>query len=180
MKAYEDFDFFCPLTATAALERIREGAHHAKIGLFSGEVNGNHFNVKFDDGGNNDPYDDPVVTGYVLREGTGCRVFARAQVPPRQEYDAKFGMGAVIFMALMILYIIWDDNCPECPPDPLIWLRLPQILLSAATLIGPPLIGWRYMNWFKKSGRYEVISKFTDYMGAGMETNAAPSITTLT
>ncbi len=167
MDLYEDFDFSSPLSVADALDRLRKHPSNPGDGTFYGQVNGNHFKVNHDAGRARDTSDDPHVSGYILAEGSGCRIFARAQVPEAQEYDAKFGLGALIACVLLIAYVFYDDNDSSGWSHPFNWMRLPQIIIQLAILIGMPVAGWRYIKKFRKQGKYELIARFTDYMEGG-------------
>ena len=162
MKTYKDFEFSSPLSVSEALNRLKKHTVNPGDETFYGEVNGNHFKLSHDAGRAIDPSDDPHVTGYILREDAGCRVFARAQVPEAQEYYAKFGLGCLIFSVLLIAYIFWDD--PADFTEPMTWFQLPQMLLAIAPIVLMPVVGWRFIKKFNKEGKYEVIRKFIDYL----------------
>lgn len=173
MDIYEDFDFSSPLSLADALDRLRKYPSNPGDGTFYGQVNGNHFKVSHDAGRAKDTSDDPHVSGYILAEGTGCRIFARAQAPEAQEYNAKFGLGALIACVLLIAYVFYDDNGRSGLNTPLDWMRLPQILIQLAILIGMPVAGWRYIKKFRKQGKYELMARFMDFMDAGYKIEAA-------
>lgn len=164
MKTYEDFDFFCPLSVDEALKRIAAQTAPGPLGSFYGTVNGNHFNLQHDLGREKDPSDDPQVTGYVVKERDGCRVFARAQVPEAQVFNANYGTMALVFFFLLMLKIWWEKRGNTFAMEPIELMRLPMVLFDIMIFVAMAYSGWRYMKTFNQKGKAETIRQFKQFM----------------
>lgn len=75
MDHYEDFEFSSPLSAGDALKRLGQYKINPGNGTFYGEVKGNYFTLSHDAGSKKV---NPQLSGYILAEGAGCRIFANA------------------------------------------------------------------------------------------------------
>lgn len=162
MDPYEDFDFSSRLTAIQALERLKRYTASQGKGSFYGQVQGNHFNLNHDTGWASVA---PELSGYVIAEGEGSRIFVRTHVVgtlDKYGYLILTGGGSLIYAMMqspgigVFIFKIIDKN------------RLAFWAFLGIILIGAVIVVRRTMKKFRREGRFQVISRFMDYMDADL------------
>lgn len=158
MDPYEDFDFSSRLSAAQALERLKKYTASQGKGSFYGQVQGNHFNLNHDTGWASVA---PELSGYVIAEGEGSRIFVRTHVIGTLDKYVYFILtagGSLIFAMVedlgfgaFIVELIKKYGA-------VFWALLGIVLIGA-------VMGVRItMKKFRREGRFQVISRFMDYM----------------
>ena len=163
MKTYEDFDFYCDRSVADTLLLLAAQPAPGNLGSFYGTVAYNQFDLQHDLGAANNADDDPRVTGYVLAEGSGSRIYARVQAPESQIFSVGYGTAMLVIICLLLLLVLVGvvRNNEPFFQEPIEILQVPQMLVMLATLIAIPYTGWRYMRKFARKGRRETIQAFT-------------------
>jgi hypothetical protein len=166
MKSYEDFDFASPLPPREVLTRLGRHTYNPGDGTFYGQVFGSNFKLKHDYGKPRDDSDDPEITGYVVWEGEGSRIYLRIHTPEQMYIPAKFGWLIPLFMLTML--ILFPPSLKSIlNTDYDIWLVNPDVIYSLFSVIATPIIAWRYVRKFKREGKNVLISKLVEYLDAG-------------
>jgi len=152
MKFEENFDFYCPLTPEEVLSKLGQSNQDEPQGAFYGEIKSNIFMLhhRLAKSHNNHP----LVSGYILPEKTGSRVFVMIKAPYEQEFSAKFGGALLLFLFLGCAYIFWDEggifNANDEPHFLLIVMRTLILLLTVIILVVPVWRGWNYLRNFSQ------------------------------
>lgn len=169
MKTWEDFEFSSPLPPREVLKRLGRHPGNPGNGLFYGYIQGNNFNLRQDYGIPQDDSDDPLITGYVQREGEGSRIFARLHIPEMIAFKAQFGT-VMLLGAMVMMWVLMPPFRGKIHFDgdffSFIWQNIP-FFFHVVTLLLAPVIGWRYMRKFNREGKNVLISKFVEYLEAG-------------
>lgn len=166
MKTFEDFDFPLPLSISEVLNKMATQTAPGASGSFYGTVQGNYFNLQYAPGNAKDRSDGPNVSGYVLAEPNGCRVFARVQVPESQMFNAGYGVRSLVFLSLLLLFICWDNRKNTVKKESIDWASAPQILYYLMAFVAMAYSGWRYMKTFDQKGKAETIKQFKQFLAA--------------
>lgn len=169
MNTQEDFDFSSPLPVSEALNRLHKYRGPSGRGSFYGTVEGNYFNLQHDVGRTNDHSDDPRVTGYILPEVAGCRVFARTQAPEMLENDTKVTTAytiVLVFIFIGMAYGLWEDQGKNSSDHSTNRQELTKLGFQLLLLLGTAIGGWRYLIKFKKAGKSDMISQFKKLLEA--------------
>lgn len=151
MKTEGNFDFYCPLLPEEVLNRLKQSDLRKPFGEFYGEVKSNIFIMHY----RLDPRDDenhPLVSGYVIPEEAGSRVFVKIKGAHVREMYAKFG-GTLLFFLFLSWTYIWRDeggffNVNIEPRFLLVLMRFLILLLIVIILIVPIRRRWNYLRNF--------------------------------
>ncbi|MBX2927411.1 MAG: hypothetical protein KF852_06200 [Saprospiraceae bacterium] len=115
----------------------------------------------------------PLVSGYVIPEETGSRVFVKIKGAHQQEVYAKFGGALLLFLFLGCAYISWDEggifNANDEPHFLLIVMRTLTLLLTLIILVVPVWRGWDYLRNFSQRDMPQSLQALKALLDVGEE-----------
>ncbi|MFN0174678.1 MAG: hypothetical protein ACKVU0_08540 [Saprospiraceae bacterium] len=107
MDGQKDYEFSSPLSLQDALQRLKKQSEGTTYGVLYGSVVGRQFFLHHNVGKfKKFSFDDPKLSGYILPEGNGCRVFVRIQVDPLGAISTY----AVTIIALIIFVVLLNRS----------------------------------------------------------------------
>lgn len=164
MKTFEDFEFSSPLSVQEALQLLKTKTEGYTSG-FSGTVTGNQFFLSHEGESRSTTEDDPQLSGYILSESKGCRVFARIRVAEQIEVKYRFNMFLFLFTGVVVLLSVKESslsgmtNWSNSPGAAKILLYL---LVFGITAFG----SWYLWRNHEKRGKPVIIEQFQRMLGA--------------